>query len=57
MGQSEATVIPQEAVFPVGQSAKDYAKESNKEMSSSQSAAATGPRSGSSRRTVMTCPV
>ena len=40
----KATVIPQEAVFPVGQSAKDYAKESNKEMSSSQSAAATAAK-------------
>ena len=40
----KATVIPQEAVFPVGQSAKDYAKESNKEMSSSQNAAATAAK-------------
>ena len=31
-------------MFPVGQSAKDYAKESNKEMSSSQSAAATAAK-------------
>ena len=37
-------MIPQEAVFPVGQSAKDYAKESNKEMSSSQNAAATAAK-------------
>lgn len=35
----KATVIPQEAVFPVGQSAKDYAKESGEQMSSSQTAA------------------
>ena len=40
----KATVIPQEAVFPVGQSAKDYAKESNKEMSSSQNAAAAASK-------------
>ena len=40
----KATVIPQEAVFPVGQSAKDYAKESNKEISSSQNAAATAAK-------------
>ena len=40
----KAMVIPQEAVFPVGQSAKDYAKESNKEMSSSQNAAATAAK-------------
>ena len=35
----KATVIPREAVFPVGQSAKDYAKESGRQMSSSQTAA------------------
>ena len=49
----KATVIPQEAVFPVGQSAKDYAKESNKDRRTPR----PRPRSGSSRRTVMTCPV
>ena len=40
----KSTVLPQEAVFPVGQSAKDYEKESNKEMASSQDAATAAAR-------------
>lgn len=40
----KSTVVPQEAVFPVGQSAEDYGKESDKEMSSSQTSATTAAK-------------
>ena len=54
----KATVIPQEAVFPVGQSAKDtMRRKATRRCPHRQNAAANGRRSGSSRRTVMTCPV
>lgn len=53
---SKSTVMPQEAVVPVGQTAEEYKQSSDKEMTSSQDSATAAAKKSSWKSMVMTCP-